>query len=103
MPQVVRSLLEEGFRDSSIASGLLVPISAVKHWRELYENGDFAKISPDALQLEKSTFPFDLTFGESVHWSDHPYDIKHVAKAFFEMGLRGRVISHYLDVPISTV
>lgn len=103
MPQVVHALLEQGFKDTSIASGLLVPISAVKRWRELCEQGKLLKISPNDLGLEKSEFPFDQTFGEKVHWTDFPYDIKRVAKAFFEMGLRGRVIGIYLEVPISTV
>ncbi len=103
MPQVVHALLEQGFKDTSIASGLLVPISAVKRWRKLFEQDELLKISLNDLGLDKSGFPFDQTFGEKVHWTDYPYDIKRVAKAFFEMGLRARVISFYLDVPISTV
>ncbi len=103
MPQVVHALIEQGFKDTSIASGLLVPISAVKRWRELCEQDQLLTITPNDLGLEKSGFPFDQAFGVKVHWTNFPYDIKRVAKAFFEMGLRGRVISLYLDVPISTV
>ena len=102
MPQVVQALFDQGFRDSSIASGLLVPVAVVKRWRELHEQGELLKVSQDDASWERSGFPFDRALGK-VAWADFPYDIKRVAKAFFEMGLRARIISIYLDVPISTV
>ena len=102
MPQVAQALFDQGFRDSSIASGLLVPVAVVKRWRELHEQGDLLKVTPGEADWERSGFPFDQVLGK-VAWTDFPYDIKRVAKAFFEMGLRCRVISIYLDVPISTV
>lgn len=98
MPQVAQAFFEGGFKDTSIASALLLPVAAVKCWRELYKEGALLKNA----ESDKSAFPFDQTLGK-VSWTDFPYDIKRVAKAFFEMGLRCRAISFYLDVPISTV
>ena len=98
MPQVAQTYFEQGFKDTSIASALLVPVAAVARWRTLYLKG----VLLENADSEKSAFPFDKALGKAS-WTDFPYDIKRVAKAFFEMGLRCRAISFYLDVPISTV
>ena len=98
MPQVAQAFFDGGFKDTSIASALLVPVAAVARWRKLYKEGVLLK----DVDSETSAFPFDQALGK-VSWTDFPYDIKRVAKAFFEMGLRCRAISFYLDVPISTV
>ena len=99
MPYVVRALFDEGSRDSSIASGLLIPVSVVNQWRKFYQNGDFSKISPEAIYPQISTD----SLAPNALTKHQPHEIKRIAKAFFEMKLGARVISHYLEVPIATV
>lgn len=88
MLYVAHALFQRGSKDSSIASSLLVPVANVKEWRKLYEKGELLKVRPYDVNLQNN-------------YSQH--DLKRLAREFFEMGLRCRPVSLYLNLPLSTI